>query len=64
MNLTEELDRLIKEPMHDEDIIHDRVFWKAIDICLEMAKRIEALEQREYSHPLGVGSYIQRRSDV
>ena len=45
MNLTEELNALIKEPMRDEDVLHDRVFWRLVDIYLEMAKRIEALEQ-------------------
>jgi len=46
MDLTEELDRLVKEPARDEDAIHDRIFWRLVDICLEMAKRIETLERK------------------
>jgi len=47
MDLTEELDRLVKEPARDEDAIHDRIFWRLVDICLEMAKRLDILWEHE-----------------
>jgi len=63
MNLAEELRRL--EETHDGrfgHVPHDALFWKKIEIWQEMAKRIEALERHEHSHPLGAGSYREGRS--
>lgn len=37
-------------------------FWALIEIVQEMAKRIEELEQREHSHPLGVGSLATKEA--
>ena len=46
MNLTEELDRLDKRDMHDEDVECNDVLWcYKMEIWRDMAKRIEALER-------------------
>lgn len=39
----------------------DPLFEEKAEILIEMAKRIEALERRVHSHPLGVGSLAKRR---
>lgn len=44
-----------------EEVLKLRIAVEGLHrIHREMAKRIEALEQREHSHPLGVGSLSQR----
>lgn len=44
-----------------EDVLKLRIDIAGLQrVCREMAKRIEALEGREHSHPLGVGSLAQR----
>ena len=40
-----------------DDSYFDALFDAKAEILIEMARRIEALERREHSHPLGVGSY-------
>ena len=61
MNLLEEIDKLNKGSQHDEDgYVHDPLLWSKMEIWREMVRRIEALEQREHSHPLGVGSLARR----
>lgn len=64
MNLAEKLQEIYNLPACKTDFPIGSPFWELVDICLKMAKQIEALEQREHSHPLGVGSYIQRRLDA
>lgn len=65
LTLAETVGRLIERDKSltnscEEPPYYDPLFEEKAEILLEMAKRIEALEQREHSHPLGVGSLAQR----
>lgn len=64
MDLIKELQEIYDSPACETDFPIGSLFWELIEIALKMAKRIEALEQREHSHPLGVGSCVHRRLDV
>ena len=62
MNLTDMVRDLIKwdsrlTNAHGEPSYYDPLFDRKAEILTEMAKRIEALEQREHSHPFCAGSY-------
>lgn len=54
MNLTERLDALICESAGEEG----SYFYRLLDLTREMAKRIEALEQRELGHIERVGKLL------
>ena len=56
MNLTGELHNIERAYGKREDVSSDPLWYAQLAISFEMAKRIEALEKREHSHPLGVGS--------
>lgn len=56
MNLTEELHNIERAYGKRPDVGSDPLWYAQLAISFEMGKRIEALEQREHSHPLGVGS--------
>ena len=62
MNLTEELQEILVGPTRAKTAVQDLsyVLWRLFGVVQEMAKRIEALEQREHSHPLGASSLAQR----
>lgn len=63
MNLTEELGAILVRPTRAKTVVQDFTYFQltVFPIIEEMAKRIEELEQREHSHPLGVGSLAKRR---
>lgn len=61
-NLSREIEAIRNSPAYGADT-YKSCFWRLVEITLEMAKRIEELERCEHSHPLGVGSLAQRRSE-
>jgi len=49
MNLIEEVEAIRNSPAHGTACI-EHLFWKLTGVVLEMAKRIEGLEQREHAY--------------
>lgn len=67
LTLTKAVRRLIELDAHlmnqCDGSYYDPLFEEKAELLMEMAKRIEALEQREHSHPLGIGSLQRSMAD-
>ena len=59
MNLMKELGAIFLSSAYKNDS-PTTLFWKLVDVTREMAKRIEALEQREYGHSRRAGKLLPR----